>query len=338
MKATIASQITTVAVYTEAIVRALEDYGVDPHEVLRGSQVERVRVNDPLLRISDADINAIYARSVAATGDEYFGLRVVDFVVPGMLHALGYALLASDTLEDFCHRFVRYYALVSQTADLRVRVEADELLLEASLRNPELCIETQDVFAAMVMRLMRSAWHGDLYPRELELLRPLPAAGDGPFRERFGCPVRFGEPLIRFHFDLAQMREPLLGANRELAAHNDQIVVAYLGKLDREDVVNRVRTQIVNGLSAGSFGRTEIAARLHMSPSTLQARLARRGVSFQQILDGTRHELALGYVAQRRLSITEIAFMLGFSDVSNFNRAFRRWTGKAPTEYRVPVR
>jgi len=111
--------------------------------------------------------------------------------------------------------------------------------------------------------------------------------------------------------------------------------MSYLEKLDRDDIANRVRTQLVNGLNAGIFSRAEIATRMHMSPSTLQAKLARQGVSFLQVLDDTRQQLALGYVQQKRLSITEIAFMLGFSDVSNFNRAFRRWTGKAPSEYRV---
>jgi AraC-like DNA-binding protein len=71
-----------------------------------------------------------------------------------------------------------------------------------------------------------------------------------------------------------------------------------------------------------------------MSASTLQVKLARAGRSFQQLLDETRHEIALGYIEQSRLSITEIAFMLGFSDLSNFIRAFKRWTGKSPTEFR----
>jgi AraC-like DNA-binding protein len=62
--------------------------------------------------------------------------------------------------------------------------------------------------------------------------------------------------------------------------------------------------------------------------------MARAGLSFQQLLDETRHEIALGYIEQSRLSITEIAFMLGFSDLSNFIRAFKRWTGKSPTEFR----
>lgn len=326
---------TTVAAYVEAITRALQARGADPDEVLREIDVLRIHGNDPLVRITDSTVNAIYARAVALTGDEYFGLRVAEHIVPGTLHALGYALLASETLEDFCHRFVRYYGLVSQSADLRILVEGDTFRLEADPRSPDICVETQDVWAALVLRLMRMAYRADFCSRALDLRRPVPAGGEEPFRAFFGCPVRFGQPHLCFHFELAAMREPLLGANRELAQHNDQIAMTYLEKLDRDDIANRVRTQLVNGLNAGIFSRAEIATRMHMSPSTLQAKLARQGVSFLQVLDDTRQQLALGYVQQKRLSITEIAFMLGFSDVSNFNRAFRRWTGKAPSEFRV---
>ncbi len=326
---------TTIAAYVEAITRALQSSGVDPDEVLREIEVSRIHGNDPLVRITDSTVNTIYARAAAVTGDEYFGLRVAEHIVPGSLHALGYALLASDTLEDFCHRFVRYYGLVSQSADLRIFVEGSTFRLEADPRNPAICFETQDVWAALVMRLMRMACRADFSPRRLDLRRPAPAGGEEPFRAFFGCPIHFGQPHLCFHFELAAMREPLLGANRELAQHHDQIAMAYLEKLDRDDIANRVRAQLVNGLSAGIFSRAEIATRMHMSPSTLQAKLARQGVSFQQLQDDTRRQLALGYVRQKRLSITEIAFMLGFSDVSNFNRAFRRWTGKAPSEYRT---
>ncbi len=335
MKKQSLNEPTTIAAYVEAITRALEARGVDPGEVLREIDVSRIRNNDPLVRISDSTVNAIYARAVALTGDEYFGLSVAERIVPGMLHALGYALLASETLEDFCHRFVRYYGLVSQSAHLRVFVEGDTFRLEADPHNPGICFETQDVWAGLVIRLMRAASRADFHPRQLELRRPVPAGGEEPFRAFFGCPIRFGQPHLCFHFDLAAMREPLLGANRELAQHNDQIAMTYIERLDRDDIANRVRTHLVNGLNAGIFSRAEVAARMHMSPSTLQAKLARQGVSFLQLLDDTRHQLALGYVEQKRLSITEIAFMLGFSDVSNFNRAFRRWTGRAPSEYRL---
>ena len=325
---------TTLAAYTEAITRALEAVGADPVGILRDAHVERVRSNDPLLRITDSDINAIYERAITATGDPYFGLRVADYILPGMLHALGYALLASETLEDFCNRLVRYWALVAQSADFNVGEEAGLLRLEGVPRNPALCFETEDTFMALVLRLMRMAYHGRLQPERVALRRPVPAAGDKPYREYFGCLVLFDQPAVALYFDIAPMREPLSGASRELAQHNDQIVMGYLEKLDRDDIVNRVRASIVSGLSGGSFSRVAIAANVHMSASTLQVKLARAGVSFQQLLDETRRELALGYIEQSRLSITEIAFMLGFSDLSNFIRAFRRWTGQSPTEFR----
>ena len=325
---------TTIAGYTEAIARALGAAGVEPAAVLSAAQVDPVRSNDPLLRITDSDINAIYERAVAATGDEYFGLRVAAYIMPGMLHALGYALLASDTLEDFCQRVVRYWALVAQSADLSVSDDGGVLRLRCMVRKPGLCFETQDTFVALVVRLMRMVSGEAFRPLRVELLRPLPAMGDRAFREVLGCPVAFGRDASNLYFDLAQMRQPLPGASRELARHNDEIVMRYLEKLDSDDIVNRVRVQIARGLSGGNFNRADIASSLHMSATTLQGKLARAGVSFQHLLDQTRHELALGYIEQSRLSITEIAFMLGFSDLSNFIRAFRRWTGKSPTAFR----
>lgn len=328
------SEPTTLAGYTEAITRALEGAGADPVGVLREAQVERVRSNDPMLRITDSEINTIYELAVQATGDEYFGLRVAQYIVPGMLHALGYALLASESLEDFCTRLARYWGLAAQSGKYTVSENGKELQLNAQPRNSRLCFETEDTFAALILRLMRMVYQEELRPLRVELRRPMPAGGDAPYREYFGCPVMFQKQSVSLYFDLAIMRQPLPGASRELAQHNDQIVGRYLEKLDRDDIVNRVRSHIVTGLSGGSFSRTAIAASVHMSASTLQARLARAGVSFQQLLDETRHELALGYIEQSRLSITEIAFMLGFSDLSNFIRAFKRWTGISPTEFR----
>ena len=132
---------TTLAAYTEAITRALEAVGADPVGILRDAHVERVRSNDPLLRITDSDINAIYERAITATGDPYFGLRVVDYILPVMLHSLGYAQLVSETLEDFCNRLVCYWALVAQSADFNVGEEAGLLRLEGVPRNPALCFE-----------------------------------------------------------------------------------------------------------------------------------------------------------------------------------------------------
>jgi len=110
----------------------------------------------------------------------------------------------------------------------------------------------------------------------------------------------------------------LSGASRELVQHNDQIVMGYLEKLDRDDIVTRVRAQIVAGLGGGSFHRAAIADSLHTSASALQARLSKSGLSFQQMLDDTQRGLALGYIERSRrlasLSPLATAVMPGDAD------------------------
>ena len=86
-------------------------------------------------------------------------------------------------------------------------------------------------------------------------------------------------------------------------------------------------------MPSGDIDQEEIARALHQSPSTLQRRLREEGTSYQQLLDTTRHELAIDYLREGQHSLADITFLLGFSDQSNFTRAFRRWTGRTPREY-----
>jgi hypothetical protein len=192
---------TTVAAYVEAITRALQARGADPDEVLREIDVLRIHGNDPLVRITDSTVNAIYARAAALTGDEYFGLRVAEHIVPGTLHALGYALLASDTLEDFCHRFVRYYGLVSQSADLRVLVEGQHVQARGGSAQPRYLRRNPG-------RLGRPGPAPDadglsgrfLSPRRLDLRRPVAGRRRGAISRLFRLPgpLRPAAPLFSF--------------------------------------------------------------------------------------------------------------------------------------------
>ena len=108
----------------------------------------------------------------------------------------------------------------------------------------------------------------------------------------------------------------------------------FLEKLDKADLVNRVRSLIISELASGTISKNGIADQLHMSPRSLQLKLAAKGTTFQDTLDKTRQTLAQGYMTQSSLTITEIAYLLGFADSSNFTRAFKRWTGQPPSKFR----
>jgi AraC-like DNA-binding protein len=98
-----------------------------------------------------------------------------------------------------------------------------------------------------------------------------------------------------------------------------------------------VRVRLLDSLSSGEVEETEAARALNMSRRTLQRRLAEEGTSFTEVLDETRRQVALRYVGNSRMPLKEVCYLVGFSEPSNFTRAFRRWTGKAPSDYRVQV-
>jgi AraC-like DNA-binding protein len=111
-------------------------------------------------------------------------------------------------------------------------------------------------------------------------------------------------------------------------------MIRYLAQFDRQDIVNQTRTVIIDQLPSGSLGIISVADSLHLTPRTLRRRLAAEDKSFKQLVSEVRQDLATQYILDRTLTLTEISFMLGFSEASAFSRAFRNWTGRSPGEMR----
>ncbi len=326
----------TIAAYAFAIATALDQEGVDPAPLFAQCELPLPTTTDPMVRLSNQEVSRLFTAAVEATGDPCFGLKVADAFHPGNLHALGYALMASTSLRDFCDRLHNFYRIVSQNADISVEEAEGEFRLVTSVRNLEqICPETQDAFSALMVRFMRFIYSPLLNPVRLELIRPDPGPRYRPIYEAyFRCPISYGHGQLMIGLDPALVDLPLPGASKELAQLHDQTVMQYLKQLERSDIVNRVRAVIVEELSSCALNKQRVADRLHMSARSLQMKLAARETSFQEIMDSTRQSLALGYIEQSTISITEMAYLLGFSEVSNFTRAFKRWTGKSPRDYR----
>ena len=161
-------------------------------------------------------------------------------------------------------------------------------------------------------------------------------AGDRRFIEYFRCPVQFEAPENMLVFDKAMFEHILPTAHAELARINDQVVMAYLARFDRGDLITRIRTLLIEhaGDAMQGRGQAAVARELHMSTRNLQRRLATEGTSFRELVEDIRKELARQYLRERHRSIGEIAYLLGFSEPSNFTRFFRGHAGVSPKEFR----
>jgi AraC-like DNA-binding protein len=324
--------ITVIGGYVGAIIRALEARGVATAAILDAAEMSQVPSNDPLSRVPLPSVQKLLGAAVELTGDPYFGLYAANFMHPSNWHALGYALLASSSLRDFCERLSRHFRLLTTTTRPRLRETADTGYLEFP-RVAETPPLSDDIVGLFLVQLIRQLSDGRIRPTSIDLHRPAPPDGGVRHRRAFGCPVNFGANFVSMEFDAHSLDAALPGASRELAQYNEQLVVGYLAKLNRNDVELRLRALLLEQLPLGAVTKDDIAKRLCMSPRTLQVKLSKHNTTFQDVVNETRHALACAYMENSALSITEIAYMLGFSDTSNFSRAFRRWTGQSPREY-----
>jgi AraC-like DNA-binding protein len=329
-----ALQPTTIGSYTVAIARALDASGVDSKRIFSAMGVPLDLSTDPMTRLPVATMTRLYQACVDVTNNPYFGLTVAKHIHLTHLHALGYSLAASGTLMDFCRRLERYFRLVSQVAKVSVDQVGDQVLLRFEYL-VDLSSETEDAFFGFLIRTMRLIHKQEFSPLRLEMRRPVPHEGDEPYQTLFRCPVLFSQLSGLVVFNRADLMQVLSGSCPELAQVNDNIVISYLARLEKNDVITGVTQKIIEFLPDGDCTRDKVASALCMSPTKLQLKLSQRGTNFQQLLDDTRKELACSYLSQASRPVTEITFLLGFSDTSNFTRAFKRWTGLSPTDYRA---
>lgn len=330
----VAGEATTTGAYTQAIARALALKGVDSARVFAAAGLTARSSNDPMRRVPVSQMSQLFRLCVEATGDPAFGLSVARSMHVSSLHALGFSLMASHTLMDFAHRLERHFRMLTEVARIEVRTERDRVAL-ATIDIARSCAETQDAWIGFLARFVRLLTDDEVDPLHVELMHAAPATGPAPYEAFFACPVSFGRPDNVLVFSRERFERPLDGSCPDLVQLHDKVAAEYIARLDRNDIVARVRSQIVERLESAQCDRDTIARELGMAPATLARKLVQRGSSFHEILGDTRRGLALAYLQEAHLPVTEIAFRLGFTDQSNFTRAFKRWTGQAPTAFRT---
>lgn len=326
---------TALASWTRAIRKALLTARLDAEALLREAGIDPGALADPDARVPVAQTTRLWRLAVAATGDEAFGLRVAREVQPTTFHALGYALVASANLAEAFARAARYCRIVTDAGELVLETRGEEchLLLRSASGESAPAVEATDAFAALQVRTARGLSGGSVAPLRVELSRPAPA-DPAAYERAFHAPVRFGAPDNRLVFAAADFARPLEGANPELARLNESLAAQQLARLDTADLPARLRALLIERLPDGEPTAADLAAALHLSLRSLQRKLAERGLRYDSLLDDTRRELALQQLREARLSLIEVAFLLGFSDASSFTRAFRRWTGLTPSAWR----
>lgn len=326
---------TTLATSVQVTDRLMRRFGIDPGPVFARHGIDRALLSDPVARLPQDAIDAAVREVAAVVPDPAFGLLAAECWHPTNLGALGHAWLASSTLHRGLSRLERYWQLIGQRTAIRLVDEPGGLavVLENPRSDPVVAAVTTDMDFSVLVDMCRVNAGRGFNPVEVRLIRPEPA-DTTPFDAFYGCPVRFGCPGRAVVLPRAAIDAPLPTSNRQLVGLLDQVLDEQMSKLDRSDVVARCRAQMRRRLASGEVSATRVASDLAMSRRTLHRKLADAGTTWQLLLDATRRDLAMRMIEDPRHAIGEITFELGFSQQSAFARAFRRWAGTSPTQYR----
>ena len=316
--------------------RALEARRVDPAPIFRAAGVDPATLGIPGRRVNERTALRLMQAAEKAVSDPALGIDVARQMHGTALHALGYAWLASATLGEALRRLVRYTRVVTEMWSPRLEEGAEDMRityvfrLDAAARRPDWL---HDWLAAGVVQLSRLICGDGFTPLEVALVRERPP-DVAPFADWFRAPIVWSAAETSLLVRKEDLTRPLPTGNPEVAAATERIALDYLARLDRGDIVVQVRQRIRESLPSGVPAQSAVARALNLSTRTLARRLEEAGTSFTALLDETRRALAVQYLQRTDFSVAEVAYLVGFAEASSFNRAFRRWTGRAPGDAR----
>lgn len=328
---------TGLSAWIFAIVRALEDAGVDHEALLRGIGMDPGKVGDLNHRYSQEQVTSLWIAAVAETADANFGLKVARHIRPSTFHVVGYAMSCSSTLKRAAERFAHSARLISDSASVEFSPEADgeshRLRVDLNTGGRQPIYQTIDTMVAGFLMLCEWIQSAPVVPLEVTFRHRRPA-DDQAYQDVFRCPLRFGQPANSILFRTVDLERPVPSANEELAMMLDEMASKHLAYRFASRFSRKVRDALVGQLPNGEPSKQETARLLAMTERTLLRRLREENTTFQEVLDRLREELAFDYLRRDDLTMEKIAYLLGFSSSSTFSRAFMRWTAQRPSVWR----
>jgi AraC-like DNA-binding protein len=309
--------------WVEIVGRTLAATGVDLRQQLIARGVEAKDIEPAAGRLDAATSRAIWAVVEQCGEDPVFGLSMLRQIDYLDFEELGVALVASGSAEAVISRIVRYHGLVSDRVAMTANV--GQRLLEVGLDHHATSWRAGEFSAGLITSALRDRFDRSIAPTELHLGFTNPA-GVAIYRRFFRCKILSGAPSTRLIFDRTVLARHGLPEPLGVAERFEQVLRSRVEHLERDRTASAAtRAAIRESVGADAPTVQRVAAALHISERTLQRQLNREGTTFAALLDGVRRELAAQWLAEGRLTRTEMAYLLGFSQPSSLSRALRRW-------------
>lgn len=307
-----------------AIEPVLDEAGLTPDDV-----------SDPGNRIAYYQYAVVIEGAARALNEPSLGLQLGQAMNPQDLDLLGYICLNSATFGDVLKNVERYSGVYSEGITRTMVREGDTMAIVVDIQDPKAMGLAQPVELALS--------HNQRQMSKLLGFEPTPVACEvvherlGPaaeYKRVLKGPMRFNAGRNATIVPVALLDEPILTADRRLLdILKRQAEDALPHKRGTGDIRDSVQNVIAGRLASGVPKIEDVARELGMSSRTLGRRLNENGANYRGLLEALRRQLALRYLNDNRHNQAQVAYLLGFTDVSSFSHAFKRWTGSPPSRY-----
>ena len=257
------------------------------------------------------------------------------------LYAVDAAAQASSTLREFVRCTCRFSRIVTTAVKLVLEEQGDSCELNfTKFGDTPLCDQAVDAFMFVIFTTLQPILQvidsSEPFFLEVDVTRPKPKDSE-LYEESFNCTINYGcqRNRVRINSNLLDIR--LQSANPEFTQLSEEMLVSYLFRIQNQDIEMKVRGTIMDLMSVQSLSKEKVANRLNTSVRNLTRKLSEVDITFNQLVDSIRQEKAISLIKQFDVCLSEIAFQVGFVDINGFIRAFRRWTGMTPGQYRKSI-
>jgi len=327
---------TTLTAWPLLLWNTLKEKGVDPSLCFDKVMDVPLKMRDSQARFDTELMSELWESAVELTGDSEIGVAVGKSWNPTTFHALGFAWLASNFLLEALERLVRYAHIVNNALEIEIEKRGKEYRLSLVISDESYRSQGHpagnDAAVAAVITMIRLLVGEDFKPLAMELMRP--KRESKAMKEFSGVSPKYNQPTNVMYLDAEIVERELGSGNSRLVEANEQVAREYLEWLNKDDVVSAVKVKVAELMPSGQITEQKVAERINMNVRTMQRRLKENNQNFKMIVNDTRREIVRNYIYNSQVSLTEITYLLGFADQANFTRAFKRWTGLAPSAFR----
>lgn len=326
-------ELTDAGTLVRLAYQGLVNLGIDANEVLKRSGLKPEQLYKSNLRTQFSAQPGFWQAAVELSNDPCIGLHIGEKMPVYKGQILEYLFLSSTTFGEGLRRNINYQRLVSDALQGKLIEQPQPYITGYFSENQFVTSHLTEALLLGLIKCFQAVTDGAFKPSKI-VFRHAPNTDIAEYQRLFQCDVEFHAKDFRLYFPQKILNYRSLNASPELLNLHVKVADKHLAMLQQKDFIGEVKIIIAGLLESGEARLETIAEKLNITPRQLRYQLKTAGTSFQQLLNRHRHSLALKLLSETDEEISEIVYLTGFSEPSTFYRAFKRWEGTTPIEYR----